>query len=679
MKTIAYIQARCGSKRFPSKVLMPIYQGKCSIELIIERLQRSNLINEIVIATSTNPMDKSIGKLVGDKCKVFYGEENNVLDRFYNAVKQTNPDIIVRITADCPLVDYNIVDACITHLINNDTIDYVSNTLPPTFPDGFDVEVFTRVAFEKCFNSSATNHDYEHVTPWLRKSNKICRHNIEFKKDISNYRLTFDDERDFEIIKKVFDRYGESVSAEKLLENLTFLDHIHAKVDINERNYGLNSSSNDKVYKRAKKVLLNGGSLLSKRPEMFLKNGWPAYFSKSKGCSVWDLDGKHYYDFGLMGVGTNTLGYGDEIVDAAVANCVSSGNMSSLNSEEEVLLAERLVNLHPWASFARFARSGGEANAIALRIARSVTGPDKSGVAVCGYHGWHDWYIALNCGNQQGLDDLLLPGLNPTGVPERLGELVKPFVYSDFESFKAAADHKNIGVVFMEFSRTTMPDLEFLKSIREYCTKNHKILIFDECSSGFRENIGGIHMKHNIFPDLAMFGKALGNGYAITAVLAAEFLRDRALNSFISSTFWTERIGYVAALNTLNRMEELNSAKRITKIGAKIKNIWVESAFKAGIEINVSGLDALAGFGFCDEKISLHLKSIFTKKMLDRGFLAPTACYSSISHTEDLIELYKIAVEETFFEIKELLINGEDEIIKYANDIVCHGTFKRLN
>ncbi|MEY3501422.1 MAG: hypothetical protein RL308_3095, partial [Bacteroidota bacterium] len=148
------------------------------------------------------------------------------------------------------------------------------------------------------------------------------------------------------------------------------------------------------LYNKAKTLIPGGTMLLSKRPEMFLPDQWPAYFSKAKGCEVWDLDGNKLVDMCIMGIGTNTLGYGNEEVDEAVMQTVKSGNMSTLNCPEEVYLAEKLMEINPWADMVRFARSGGEANAISIRIARAASGRDN--VAICGYHGWHDWYISAN-------------------------------------------------------------------------------------------------------------------------------------------------------------------------------------------------------------------------------------------------------------------------------------------
>ena len=233
--------------------------------------------------------------------------------------------------------------------------------------------------------------------------------------------------------------------------------------------------------------------LLSKRSEMFLPDHWPSYFSKSKGCRVWDLDGRELIDMSIMGIGTNSLGYGHSEVDAAVLSAVSSGNMSTLNCPEEVWLAERLVALHSWADMVRFARSGGEANAIAIRIARAATGRDT--VAICGYHGWHDWYLATNLRNNSGLQEHLLPGLEPNGVPKALEGTVQPFSFNDIEQLKSIISRHNLAAVKMEVQRSIPPNPTFLHDVRELCTRNGIVLIFDECTSGFRETFGGLNFN----------------------------------------------------------------------------------------------------------------------------------------------------------------------------------------
>ena len=341
--------------------------------------------------------------------------------------------------------------------------------------------------------------------------------------------------------------------------------------------------------------------LLSKRPEMFLPNIWPSYYSKTKGCYVWDLQGNKYIDMSIMGIGTNTLGYSHPEIDDAVRDVIDKGNLSTLNCPEEVYLADKLIDIHPWANMVRFARSGGEANAIAIRIARAASGKDK--VAICGYHGWHDWYLAANLNSESSLDGHLLPGLDPKGVPEYLQGTTLPFKYNDFDGLKKIVEKNDIGAIKMEVSRSEEPKNEFLQLVRKLANENSIPLIFDECTSGFRETYGGLHKKYNVTPDMIMLGKTLGNGYAITAVVGKEEIMRFAEQTFISSTFWTERIGPAAALKTLEIMEREKSWIDITNKGKNITKRWAKLAKKYGLSLESNGLPALTSFVISSKKI----------------------------------------------------------------------------
>lgn len=428
------------------------------------------------------------------------------------------------------------------------------------------------------------------------------------------------------------------------------------------------------LWRRAKAVIPGGNMLLSKRPEMFLPEHWPAYFSRAKGCRVWDLDGRELIDMSIMGVGANTLGYGDERVDAAVRRTVELGNMSTLNAPEEVALAERLINLHPWADMARFARTGGEADAIAVRIARAASG--RQGVAICGYHGWHDWYLASNLGEMDGLSGHLLPGLEPSGVPRALRGTVFPFVYNDLKALEVLIATGEIGVIMMEVSRNFDPPEGYLEAVRALATANNIVLIFDECTSGFRQSFGGLHKLYGVEPDMAVFGKALGNGYAVTAVLGRRAVMEAAQSSFISSTFWTERIGSAAALAALDAMEEDNSWDRITSLGQAITARWHEMAARHGLGISTSGLPALTGFSFAGPN-GLAYKTLISQEMLEKGFLAGTSVYVATAHTSDVVERYFDALDPIFALIAECE-DGRD-VHDLLRGPVCHSGFKRLN
>jgi len=428
------------------------------------------------------------------------------------------------------------------------------------------------------------------------------------------------------------------------------------------------------LYKRAKKIIPGGTMLLSKRPEMFLPDQWPAYFSKAKGCRVWDMDGNEYIDVSIMGIGTNILGYGNEEVDNVVRGVVDNGNMSTFNCPEEVYLAEKLIELHPWADMVRFARTGGEANSIAIRIARAASGKDK--IAICGYHGWHDWYLSANLSDDDKLDGHLLPGLNPNGVPKSLKNTVIPFSYNNIDELIAIVNENDIGVIKMEVSRSGEPENNFLQNVREIADKKNIVLIFDECTSGFRETFGGLHKKYGVNPDMAIFGKAMGNGYAITAVIGKRNVMESAQKSFISSTFWTERIGPAAALKTLEVMEREKSWEMITEKGNFLLSEIKSLANRKSLTITTSGLPALLNYSFKSEN-TLAYKTLITQEMLKIGILASTTIYVSTAHTTEVIKRYLLELEKVF----ELIRKCEDG--ENVHDLlmgpVCHSGFRRLN
>lgn len=430
-----------------------------------------------------------------------------------------------------------------------------------------------------------------------------------------------------------------------------------------------------KLWKRAKQVIPGGNMLLSKRAEMFLPEHWPAYFSKAKGCKVWDLDGREYVDISIMGIGTNILGYGHPEVDEAVQQTVTTGNMSSFNCPEEVYLAEKLIELHPWADMARFARSGGEANAISIRIARAASGKDK--VAICGYHGWHDWYLAANLGDVQNLNGHLLPGLEPKGVPQNLKDSVLPFRYNHLEELEVLINqHPDLGVIKMEVQRNEIPEPGFLESVRKLTTENGIVLVFDECTSGFRETLGGLHKKYGVEPDMAIFGKALGNGYAVTATIGRREIMEAAQTTFISSTFWTERIGSTAALATLQIMTREKSWEQITQTGNHIARLWQDLGKKYDLPLHTFGLPALIKFAIKSPR-ALAYKTLITQEMLNKGYLAGNSVFVCTDHTSEVIKEYINELDPVFQLIRECE-DGRD-VMALLKGPICHAEFKRLN
>ena len=415
--------------------------------------------------------------------------------------------------------------------------------------------------------------------------------------------------------------------------------------------------------------------LLSKKTEMLLPgNKWPSYFSKAKKNLIWDLDNKKYIDM-MMFVGHNILGYSNQAVDNYVSKVAKKGNLTSLNCPEEVLLAEKLIELHPWAHMAKFARSGGEANAISIRIARAATGKDH--IAICGYHGWHDWYLSVNLKGHNKLSQHLLPGLPPNGVPKALKNHTHPFKYGDFEELKKIVEKYPLAAIKMEICRGALPDKNFLKKVRSLANKKKIILIFDECTTGFRRHLGGVHMEQKIYPDLCMFGKALGNGYAITAVIGKKKFMKKAEKSFISSTFWSERIGFVAGLKTIETMKKQKSWKKIIRIGKYLNKKWTELAKKHSLKIQISGIESISSFNFVS-KNNLKYKTFITQEMLKKGYLASNTVFLSIHHNKRVIDAYIKNLNLIFKEIKKFE-NNEKNISNHLEGPVCWSSFTRLS
>lgn len=674
MKTVAIVQARMGSTRLPNKVMKTI-AGVPMIELLLARLARASEVDEIVVATSEDarnqPLADHVGSL-GYRC--CHGSEDDVLARFVVAAQAAAADVVVRITGDCPLVDPALVDMAIRGF-REAGVDYFSNVAPPSYPDGLDIEVFSRAALERAAVESNERFDHEHVTPYLR-SGRFTMAGMNSGEDFSGLRWTVDEAADFAVISEVFAHFAPDIHFgwHQVLELQRRQPELFTANQQLMRNEGAAMGTGQKLWKRAKQVIPGGNMLLSKRAEMFLPELWPAYFSKAKGCQVWDLDGKQYTDMSIMGIGTNILGYGHPEVDAAVHRTVDAGNMSTFNCPEEVYLAEKLIELHPWADMARLARSGGEANAVAIRIARAASGRDK--VAICGYHGWHDWYLSVNLGDDKGLDGHLLPGLEPNGVPRNLRGTVFPFNYNNYVELEALVNEHDIGVIKMEVVRNNGPQDNFLHKVRQLATERGIVLIFDECTSGFRQTFGGLHKLYGVEPDMAMFGKALGNGYAITATIGRREIMEAAQSTFISSTFWTERIGPTAALATLDVMARVQSWESITQTGLFIRERWQQLADKHGLGVDHWGLPALTGYSFRSPN-ALAYKTLVTQEMLAQGFLAGNSVYVCTEHTPAVVDAYFAALDPIFGLIRECE-DGRD-VSQLLKGPVCHGGFKRLN
>jgi glutamate-1-semialdehyde aminotransferase len=437
-----------------------------------------------------------------------------------------------------------------------------------------------------------------------------------------------------------------------------------------------NETTGWSFYERAKKVIPGGTQLLSKRPEMFLPQGWPSYHTRAKGCEVWDLEGRKFVDMTISGVGTCLLGFADDDVNAAAKNAIDQGTISTLNSPLEVELAELLCELHPWSGMVRFTRSGGEAMMVAVRIARALTG--RSGIACCGYHGWGDWYLAANLNQNRALDGHLLPGLQPNGVPRELVGTAQTFRYNHIEDLERIVSEqgKSLAAIVLESMRFTDPIDGFLEKVRQIADRTGAVLILDEITAGWRHVLGGAHLKLGMTPDIAVYAKSMSNGIPMAAVVGTESVMQAAQESFISSTYWTEAMGPAAALACIRKMRRVNLPAHTAAAGVAAQQGWQELAAKHKLNITVMGWPALCTFSLNYGDLALPMKTLLTQEMLDRGYLANTTFYPTLSHNRQVMEDYLAALNEVF-EILACAVS-EDSVSSRLRGPVAHSGFARL-
>lgn len=429
------------------------------------------------------------------------------------------------------------------------------------------------------------------------------------------------------------------------------------------------------LYRKAKTLIPGGTQLLSKRPELHLPENWPSYYSRALGAEVWDLDGKRYLDMGFSGIGSTVLGFADPDVNAAVHRAIDAGTMCSLNCPEEVELAELLCALHPWAQMVRYARGGGEAMTVAIRIARAHTGREK--IAFCGYHGWHDWYLSANLADDDVLDGHLLPGLLPKGVPRGLKGTMLPFRYNKIEELeKIIAEHgSELAAISMEPLRERGPEGDFLHQVRALATKAGAVLIFDEVTSGFRLACGGAHLTLGVEPDIAVFAKALGNGYPCAAIIGRRPVMESAQKTFISSTYWTERIGPTAALAAIHKFQKLNVHEHLIHMGTLVQQGWKRAAEQAGLSLTIDGIESLSHFSI-ESAFGEAPRTLYTQLMLPKGFLALNKFYAMYAHTEEQVRRYLAATEDAFSIVARAI--KEEKVMEMLRGPAAHAGFKRL-
>ncbi len=436
-----------------------------------------------------------------------------------------------------------------------------------------------------------------------------------------------------------------------------------------------NTNPGWQLWQKALRLIPGGGQLLSKRAELFAPEQWPTYFSKAKGCRVWDLAGREYIDM-QMSVGQAICGYADPDVDAAVRQRIDCGVTSTLNSPDEVELAELLCETFSCAEMVRFTRTGGEALSVAIRIARAHTGRDR--VAFCGYHGWSDWYLAANLVGEDSLKSHLLPGLDAVGVPKGLMGTAVPFEYNHAEQLDALLEENpgQFAAIIMEPIRQYEPHPDFLPTVRRLASKHGCVLIFDEVTVGFRYAMGGAQEVLGITGDMTVIAKAMSNGYAMGAVMGRREVMESAQRSFISSSYWTEGIGPAAALATIRKLQAVDAPEYFWKLGGRLQEGIRQAVAKTSAAVKVLGKPPVPSFAFEYTDDAMAISTLFTQEMLARGFLTGKGFMLSLAHDEATIDRYLKALEETFAIIAEAV--GKCDVRARLRGPVAQATFRRM-
>jgi glutamate-1-semialdehyde aminotransferase/spore coat polysaccharide biosynthesis protein SpsF (cytidylyltransferase family) len=639
---VAVLQARCSSRRLPGKVLRPIL-GKPMLAHQIERILRSGRIDRLILATSTEASDDplvSLGAQLG--VSVHRGSLDDVLDRFYGAVKGLDVQHVVRLTGDCPLADPGVIDEVIdAHLTEG--ADYTSNALEPTWPDGLDVEVIKLGALRKAHTEATLTSDREHVTPYIYKHPalfKIVKH--KQARDLSQLRWTVDEPVDFELVTAIYDalypqnpRFGYT-DVLRLIETRPELATMNTQ---HQRNAGYTASlqkegsmstryqKSEELLSRALKTIPLGSQTFSKSKTQYPFGVSPFFIERGKGSTVWDVDGNEYTDF-INSLCSVNLGYCDPDVDQAVAEQLKKGVIFSLPHPLETLVAEKLRELVPCAEMTRFGKNGSDATAGAIRLARAYTNRDH--VAVCGYHGWQDWYIGSTARNR--------------GVPKAVRELTHTFAYNDLGSldaiFKAHPD--GVAAVILEPMNVTDPKPGFLESVQKLCRDKGALLVFDETITGFRYNEGGAQKLFGVTPDLATFGKGMANGYPISAVAGRADVMKLMEEIFFSFTFGGETLSLAAALATMTKISSGKVIARMIETGTAVKSGVQELIGRHGLGdvLSTAGHPTWSFLLFKDVApyTQWHLKTLFMQETLARGVLTLGTHNISYAHSRDDVQ-----------------------------------------
>lgn len=692
MKVTAFVQARVGSSRLPGKNLKKVL-GKELLLHLVDRIRRAKTVSEVVVITSTSPQDNPIVKLCEENHVLYFrGSELDLLDRHYQAAREFRSDFALKIPSDAPLSDPDVIDQVVSLWLENQNLyDYVSNQHPPTFPDGLDVEGLTFSALEIAWKEAKKPYEREHTTPFIwdhperfRIGNVLNNYGDIFL----THRWTLDYEKDFELIKIVFETFKDKPHF--LMEDVLQLIKKKPEIrEINKEYAGVNwyrhhapelKTIKRHMYKkenpptfekslqwleRTKKVIPCATQSLSKGYTQWSVGAAPLFIESAKGCEVYDVDGNSYIDYS-MALGPCILGYADPDVNAAVQQQLELGTMFTLPHPLETKAAELIVDVVPCAEMVRFGKNGSDVTSAAVKAARAYTGKEK--IITCGYHGWQDWYVAITERNK--------------GIPKIMKEFILPMKYNDLESLeKIIFDNKGtIAGLIMEPITVEPPKENFLESIREITKREGIVLIFDEMFTGFRWSLGGAQEYFNITPDIACFGKAVANGFPVSVLAGKREFMQEFEDIFFSITYGGETLSLAAMLATIHKLKEKKVNDHIWSVGADLKKGIEALILKHDLSkfLSVTGHPVKTAFNFFEVEDSspLEIKTYFQQECAKRGLLFIGYHLPSYAHKKEEIQFTLDVYDAVFESFKKVTQKGN--LRKFLEGAVVTQIFKNV-
>ena len=695
VKIIGVTQARISSSRLSRKVLLSI-NNKTLLEYHLERASKSKLVNKWIVAT-TDELESDLICNISEKLRIesFKGSLNDVLDRFYQSVKNQNPDYVVRVTADCPLIDAELIDEVIQFCLDN-KLDYYSNTLQEVYPDGLDVEVFSFKVLEQAWQKAVSKADREHVTPYIRRNTNLVIPKITTDKKYAELRITVDEIFDFEVIKHLIENLGCDKSwktyADYLLENIEIKKINHSilrnegymkskftEIELRKVN---NFKASDEYRKKIHDLIPGGAHTYSKGDDQFPILS-PAAIVKGKGAHVWDVDGNKYLDCS-MGLTSVSLGHAYEPVLKAVRNELENGVNFQRPAALEMEMAEIFLALVPGHDMIKFSKNGSIVTTAAVKLARAKTG--RKLVAFPGDHPFYsydDWFIGSTPCNK--------------GIPDEVSNLSVTFKSCDINSLRELFKKypNQIACVITEPEKNscgngcscTLDVGEYLRQAIDLCHENGALFIADEMVSGFKTDFPGTITKYGLQPDMATWGKGIANGFSFCALTGKkEVMELGGINRegeekvfLISTTHGGETHGMAAAIATINEYKDKNVIAHNHQIGKKLIDMCQQLVSENNLSeyVNVIPSEWMPVFVFKDEnKVACQgFRTLFLQEMIKRGILFQGIFVPCFSHTDDDVYYFAKAFSETLEIYNQALKDGYS---KYLHGNPAKAVFRKI-